>query len=238
VVSKSGWQGLYCHLGTLGKDIREGDGVKKRLAALGVFVAALSLSIVVFWRHAPIFSTIESPDKTYVLHLRGKRSRPALPVIMHWVYCEAYRNGRQVIRRQQLHSGDGFDPGFDDLYPDHTWVSSSTLMFHRGEVGEDGLDTVNVTNNTSKPIKFLRVQSGEMFLLLDLPPQTRTKLSPSAQTWLSWLEVEGQFEDGKSIPYKGVNFTIKVKGPFTYEIAINDDGPTISSSQLPVYRRE
>ena len=38
----------------------------------------------------------------------------------------------------------------------------------------------------------------------------------------------------------GVNFPIdpNLKGPFSYEIAINEDGPTISSSQLPVYRPE
>jgi hypothetical protein len=76
--------------------------------------------------------------------------------------------------------------------------------------------------------------------MFDLQPHARTKLYASTQTWLSWLEVDGEFADGKDIPYKGVNFTINrgLPGPFTYEIAINDDGPTISSSQLSVYRPE
>ena len=197
--------------------------------------------MVAYWnlQGPPVFSTIESPDKTYVVHLRGKRTRPAFPWMMHWVYCDLYRNGQQVIRRRQLHSGDWLDPGFDDLYSNHTWISSSALMFHRGKVGERGLDTVNITNNTSKAIRFLQVGSVGMFLLFDLPPQARMKLSASTQTWTNWVEAEGEFADGKSIPWKGVNFhNPSVKGPFTYDIVINDDGPTISSPDLPVYRPE
>ena len=197
--------------------------------------------MVVYWKlqGPPIFATIESPDKTYLVHLRGKRTRPAFPWWMHWVYCDLYRNGEPVIRLRQVHSGDGFDPGFDDLYTTHTWVSNSTLMFHRGKVGERGLDTVNITNNTSKPIRFLEVGAVEKFLLFDLPPQGRIKLSASAQTWSPWVEVEGEFADGKGLPWKGVNFTDpNLKGPFTYDIVISDNGLSISSPELPVYRPE
>ncbi len=214
--------------------------MKKRLISLAVFVATLAFAIVVFWtlKAPPNFSTIESPDKTYVVHLRGKRSRPAFPWTTHWVYCDLYRNGEQVIRRRQLHSGDGFDPGFDDLYTNHRWLNSSTLILHRGDIGESGFDTLNVTNNTSKPIRFLKIGAVEMFLLFDLQPHARVTLSSSSQTWLSWLTVEGEFEDGTSIPWEGVNFIIDKQGPFTYEITTNADGPTISSSQVPVYRPE
>ena len=214
----------------------------KALVALGAFVATISLSIFAFAAlgQAPLITTIESPDKTYLVHLNGKKSRPAVPLIMHSVYFDLFRQGKPIVRGRKLHSGDWFDPAFDDLYSQHAWANSSTLKFYRQSAPDANGDTLNVTNNASKAIKFLRLQSTELFLLFDLKSQARAKLSASPQTWLSWIAVEGEFEDGTSIPRKGINFKIdpSLKGPFTYEIAISDDGPTISSSHLPVYISE
>lgn len=212
----------------------------KAVVVLCLLVGAVSLSVLAFATSACVapVTRIESPDKTYVLHLRGSTSRPDVPLIEHSVYFDLYRHGKQVVREGKLHSGDWFDPAFENLYGDYTWVNSSTLIFHRRRGRKESRDNVNLTNNTSKSITFLRVQSGDLFLLFDLKPGAQASLSASPQTWLSWITAEGQFEDGRSIPRQGVNFQIEpgLKGPFTYEIVINNDGPTISSSQLPVYR--
>lgn len=212
----------------------------KRIIALSAFIGAISLSIFLFMKvsRGPLIATTESPDKTYKLQLHGRKSRPMVPILEHAVYFDLFRRGTEVSSRQKLHSGDWFDPAFENLYTDHSWVNNSTLMFYREIEAPEGRDIVNVTNNTARPIKFLQVTTPELFLIFDLQPQARTRLSASGQTWLSWIVVEGEFEDGTSIPWKGVNFTIAsgLKGPFTYDVAINDDGPTISSPQLPVYR--
>jgi len=214
--------------------------MSRRLVALGTFVGAIVLSIFAFRTagHRPVFFTTESPDKTYVVLLRGKEFRPRLPITEHSVYSDVYRHGELVTSGRELHSGDWFDPAFENLYNGYEWVNSSTLMFHRRRGHEGAFDTLNVTNNTSNSIKFLRVQSVEMFLLFDLKPKARVNLSASPQSWLSWINVEGEYEDGTSIPSKGVNFEIDTsqRGPFTYEITINDDGATISSSKLRAYR--
>jgi hypothetical protein len=212
----------------------------RRLATLGTFVGAIVLSIFAFMTvgHMPVISTIESPDKTYVVLLRGKDSGPRLPIIEHAVYSDVYRNGELIARGQKLHLGDWFDPAFKHLYTAHAWVNKSTLMFHRRKTDEGPFDTLNITNNSSKSIRFLRLQAIDMFLLFDLKPQARVSLSASPQTWLSWVTATGEFEDGTNIRYNAENFQIdtRQRGPFTYDIKINEDGPTISSSQLRVYR--
>ena len=212
----------------------------RRLVALSTFLGAIVLSIFAFKTigHMPVIYTTESPDKTYAVLLRGKDFRPRLPIIEHSVYFDLYRNGEQVARGREIHSGDWFDPAFENYYPGYVWVNSSTLMFHRRKGDEEAFDTLNITNNTSKSIKFLRVQAIDMFLLFDLKPQARVSLSASPQTWFSWVTAKGEFEDGTRIRYNAENFEIdnRQRGPFTYEITINEDGPTISNSKLRVYR--
>lgn len=210
------------------------------LVVMSTFVGAIVLSIFAFQTigHLRVISTIESPDKTYVVLLRGKASRPRLPITAHSVYADVYRHGELITRGQELHYGDWFDPAFENLYPGYTWVNNSTLMFHRRNGHEGALDTLNVTNNTSKSIKFLRVQARDMFLLFDVKPQAQVNLSASPQTWLSGVIAEGEFEDRTSIAFKQVSYQIDtwMKGPFTYEITINEAGATISNSKLREYR--
>lgn len=214
----------------------------KGIVALGAFVGAVAISICVFatMGQAPLISTITSPDNTYVVNLSGRKSRPLLPIIEHAVYVDLFRHSQPIMRGRKLHSGDWFDPAFENLYPHHSWENTSTLKFHRGNEPDQGRDTLNVTNNTSKTIKFLRVQAGELFLLFDLKAQDQTKLSAFPRTWLAGIIVEGEFEDGKRIPRKVVEFLIErdMKGPFTYHVTINEGGPTVTSPQLPEYRPE
>lgn len=214
----------------------------KGIVALGAFLGAVAISICVFatMGHALLISTITSPDNTYVVNLSGRKSRPVLPIIEHAVYVDLFRHGQPIMRGRKLHSGDWFDPAFENLYPEYSWENISTLKFHRGKEPEQSWDTLNVTNNTSKTIKFLRVQARELFLLFDLRAQAHTKLSAFPQTWLAGIMVEGEFEDGKPIPRTLVEFLIErdMKGPFTYEVAINEGGPTVTSPQLLEYRPE
>lgn len=212
----------------------------KLILVLVVLLGAISFSIVKYgpFGQDPLISRIESPDKVFVVRLTGRKTRPALPLVEHSIHFDLFRGSKAVVLRRKLHSGYWFDAGFEDSYPEHTWVNSSTIMFHRRISQEGSRDTLNLTNNTSKSISYLRIQSGDLFLLFDLKPQAKTTLDSYPQTWLSWITVEGEFEDGESIPMKGVNFSISsnLKGPFKYEISINDNGPKISSPQLVEYQ--
>src|ERR1700752_3724260 len=114
----------------------------KALLALTAFAVAISLSIFGFAgaSRATLISTIESPDKTYLLHLKGKKSRPTVPLIEHSVYFDLYRNGKPIVWGRKLHSGGWFDPAFENLFGDHSWVNSSTLIFARRQGREGGRD--------------------------------------------------------------------------------------------------
>ena len=208
----------------------------KAILVLVLLLGAISLSIVGYLHFAqePLISTIESPDKTYVLHLTGKKTRPSLPLIVHSVYFDLFRGNEAVVLKRKLHSGYWLDAAFEDSYPRHNWVARSVIMFHRENIHEVSRDTLTLTNNSNKPISYLRVQSVDLFLLFDLKPQSKITLSAYPQTWLSWITVEGEFEDGQIIKKSGTNFSVdpKLKGPFRYEISINESGPRIESPQL------
>ena len=99
-------------------------------------------------------------------------------------------------------------------------------MFKRESGDENERDTLILSNNTNKQIRYLRVQAVDLFLVFDLKPKSQMKLSAYPQTWLSWITVEGKFDGGERISKQGTNFSIesKMKGPFQYEISINENG--------------
>jgi len=182
------------------------------------------------------FASIESPDKTYVVNLRGRKSSPRSMFVMHSVYFDLYRRGERVVRGQLLHDGDSFDPGFEDLYRDHTWLNNSTLMFHNEKMS-DQPDTLSIINEASKPIKFLQIKinSVELFLLFDLGRQARATLSFRPQRDEGWITVEGEFEDGTRVVAARISYYVvpSSEGPFKEEITIDDDASMAGPHSSP-----
>lgn len=176
------------------------------------------------------FASTASPDKTYTVNLRGRKSSPRYKFVMHSVYFDLYRRGDRVLRGQLLHDGDSFDPGFEDLYPIHTWLNNSTLMFHDGKMA-DQPDSISIVNEASKPIKFLQIEINavELFLLFDLSRQARATLSFRPQRDDGWITVEGEFEDGTPIVAAKISYFVNPgsKGPFNEEITIGDDASMV-----------
>ena len=195
-------------------------------------VVAIPILFLVVVNNLPArqFASIESPDKTYVVNLRGKKSRSRYLFIAHSVYVDLYRRGERVVRGQELHYGDLLDDGFEDLYPDHTWLNNSTLVFHNGKMA-DQPDTLSIFNDASKPIRFLQItiNSVELFLLFDLSRQARATLSFRPQRDEGWITVEGEFEDGTKVVAAKVTYYVvpSSKGPFKEEITIDDNASMV-----------
>ena len=206
------------------------------LLCLAVIAIPILFLVVLNNLPAPQFSTIESPDKTYTVNLRGRKSSPRYWFLMHSVYFDLHRRGEQVVRRQLLHDGDRFDPGFEDLYPDHTWLNNSTLLFHDGKMA-DQPDTLTIINEASQPIKFLQVKinSVELFLLFDLDRQARATVPFLPQRDEGSLTIEGEFEDGTRLNWTRVSYYVFPgdKRPYKEEIAINDDALTVRPPWSP-----
>ena len=195
-------------------------------------VVAIPIVFLVIWNNLPArqFASIESPDKTYTVNLRGRKSSPRYNFVMHSVYFDLYRSGGRVVRGQLLHDGDSFDPGFEDLYPDHTWLNNSTLKFHNGEMA-DQPDILTIINDASKPIKFLQIKinSVELFLLFDLDRQARATVSFRSQRDEGSLTIDGEFEDGTRVNWTRVTYYVRPddKRPLKEEVTIDDNGATI-----------
>lgn len=210
---------------------------KSTLAVVLLGVVLLSLIVYTVFAQETSIATTTSPDKTYVLRLTGQKSRPKVPLIVHSVYFDLFRNNEPLALKRVLHSGFWLDAAFENSYPKHSWVSNSVVMFKRESGDENERDTLILSNNTNKQIRYLRVQAVDLFLLFDLKPKSHTKLSAYPQTSLSWITAEGEFDGGDIISKQGTNFSIEseIKGPFQYEITVNEDGLRIESPQLRKY---
>ena len=91
----------------------------------------------------------------------------------------------------------------------------------------DQPDFVTITNDASKPIKFLQIEINEieLFLLFDLNRQARATLSFRPQRDEGWMTIEGEFEDGTKVVASKVTYYVvpNSKGPFKETITITDD---------------
>lgn len=207
------------------------------LLLAGVSIVGLIVTRAYFAR--PLFSTITSPDGALSLRLRGDPTGPIQPIIDHSVYFDLFHKGQPVLINKYLHSGDWFDPSFNNLYRQHDWVTNSAIRFSWESVAAAKCDALVVVNHAKQRISYLNLKSRDLFLLFDLGPGSETRLCASPQSSrssLSWLDVEGEFADGKPIPWEGTNFEIDRDGPLEYQIVITSEGARILSSQLREYR--
>jgi hypothetical protein len=98
-------------------------------------------------------------------------------------------------------------------------------------------DELSVVNQTGRVIRYLKVTAWNDFLLLELQPQTTTRLLDGPQTDkgadISWVGGFGQFDDGRNFNNWGRNFTIrdKYKSPSHYCIFIEEDRVVVQSRE-------
>lgn len=202
-----------------------------------VLVVTLIAGIVAFWflsRPPALFAT-SSPSKTYMVELTGDKSRPLFPVIEHEVGFNVFKHDNRIIKNAYAHSGDWFDISFELAYPEHTWVDENILRFGRDlNVPESRKDMLSLANHSGKVIKYLKINAKDMFLIFDMQPRSTLSLSSSHQSWLSWIECEGEFIDGERISWSGVNFFHRdtLGEPMRYCISVHEGGLRIESAQI------
>jgi hypothetical protein len=219
------------------------NGKVARILLLVVALSGCVLALItwtVFGRR-PLIASLRSPDDQLVLRLKGDPTRPNQPIFDSTVYFDLFRGEQPVLLDKYLHSGDFFDPCFNDLYPQHRWISNSAIRFMREDIAGEKFDTLVLRNETDQTIRYLEIESRDKFLVFDLPARSQVRLSAAPQSAsradLSWLNVEGEFADGRAISWMGTNFMIDGhQGPFEYGITISPNGAQILSSQLAEYR--
>jgi hypothetical protein len=202
-------------------------GLQKTVLWCALFVAVLFLlSLSKLTAKPKAFFSTSSPGGTCTVSLTGQKERPVF--FMVEVRFDVSKGGEVFLTDKHLHSFDPLDLSFEMGYPDHRWLSESTIQFYREEYFNYGEpDTFVLVNNTGRAIKYALVESTDKFLLFDLPAESTTKLLNSPQRGdFKWLNIAGEFGDGRSIVSKPVDLAISntPRGGATYNISINADG--------------
>lgn len=153
-----------------------------------------------------IFLATNSPNKTYAVNLKGNPGRAL--VMGNEVWADIYKDGNLVLRDVWLHTTrNSFDLSFEAGFPDHRWLSENVVEFYRPGYFERGADHLEVKNQTDTPVKYLRVESYNKFLILDLQPKSSVSLKvPLPRADWQWFFVEGSSLDGKLIPENSKKF--------------------------------
>jgi hypothetical protein len=220
---------------------------KQFFAIAGTLLLALSISAFsgsCTSAERPLFhlSTI-SPNKTYKVMLDEQAVISSDRLFTkhghHEVRFTVTRDGRTILKRESLYSGGTYDDRFLDQFPTSEWLSDSVMRF--GQTANVGnRDEVVVYNETADSLSYLVVRSGkyEVFLLIDLPPNSVVKLSPEPQTDehgdSSYISASGKLNRGGLISETGRNFNVhgKYKGPAHYAIHIKDGALQITSEEF------
>lgn len=177
-----------------------------RLFGLLAFLLTLVGATAIYWRltYYRVFLTSQSPTGKYTVELTGDKGRGGL-VTYAVVKYNLLVDGRPVTRDRLAHYGDWMDISFELAYPEHAWIDEKTLRFWNEHRREDKLDTLVISNNTAKRIKFLRIKAWDMFFVFDVKPNTKQKLTFTHRTESKQISAEGEFEDRALIDY-GVSF--------------------------------
>jgi len=197
-----------------------------------VGIAALALFACCLTREAVVFRS-SSPDGRYNVEVTESSGIGALLFSTNFS-LHLRKEGKDWAKPSYL---IGFDDrqGFTDRYSKIEWVEDRTLrMFDKRNEQELG-DFVKISNQSNQSLKYLRVRTVGLHLLLDVASTTETKIyvpyfNPAANIW---IEANGEFEDGSPIPTKGVNFN---KSPLTnreqpaYCVFVTDAGVIIQSA--------
>lgn len=208
-----------------------------RLLGLLVFLVTLVAGITIYWRctYPRVWLTSTSPNGKYTVELTGDKGRGGI-LIPSVVKYNILVDGKLLTRDRPVHSGDAMDISFELAYPEHAWIDERTLRFwsnrHRRE---DLLDTLLVSNNTGKTIKFLRIKTWDMFFVFDVQPNSKLKLAFTHRSEGKQISAEGEFEDGSLINYGVYSLENRSRDPLGYCMTIDYDRVTINSPRERAY---
>jgi len=205
-----------------------------RKAAFTIILAMLG-AIAVFhfadpFDRSPSEIATASPNKTYRVYMQDR----ATEGFEHIVNFNVTKNEKPIIENEIFYS-DSNRFIYSELK--YSWAAENVLRF--GELDSSVKpDEISIINQTNKIIRYLKVNAGNSFLLLELQPRTTTRLFDRPQTNktadISWVGGFGKFDDGRSFSNWGKNFRIKGKytSPAHYCVLIKDGEIVVQSREF------
>ena len=135
------------------------------------------------------------------------------------------RNTFEVTRRGQPYAHNAYlhwdSDSFNEEYPVREWIAPNALRISRDRLDKPA-HYIEVRNEGSSPIKWLRVGAFEFFLLFDLPPGDSVRLPCAKWHGGYGFSAQGEFQDGRLIartptaqgdePARQVTFVIRDSG--------------------------
>ena len=200
-----------------------------------IIILVILAAIVIFYfadpfHRSPTELTTTSPNKTYRVHMQDREAVG----FEHVVHFNVAKNEQPLIENEIFYSDSS-----EFIYPElkYSWAGENVLRF--GELDSSVKpDEVSITNQTDKIVRYLKIDAGNSYLLLELQPQTTIRLGDRPQTDkradMSWLGGFGKFVDGRSFSNWGMNFHIsgKYTSPAHYCVFIRERDVIVQSKEF------
>ena len=206
-------------------------------AARGAWALSLIL-LCACTNHAQTERGFVSQQGSTHIKLIGNPDRPRLPFVENVLDVELrYRDWPQA-QSFELYRADFMDEGFVDRYADPVWLNESTIKFARRNLrpGSEA-DELTVTNQTSRPIDYVRVSASDLLILVNAAPgMTATyEVGRSGSSDNDYVSVGGRYHDGIPIPQTSANFSRDWDDvtPRRYVVVIRDPAVSVSSERPP-----
>jgi hypothetical protein len=180
-----------------------------------------------------------SPNKEYKVELWGDKTQPSLPFQTNVVTAKMFIRDNYKYSTQ-IHYADWFDTSFDKTYFFVDWEKDNILRLGNTKLVSEG-DSVTVTNNSSKKIRFLKFGYAiSKYLVFNLESQSKVTIHNQHSIKDEYIYVDGEFYDGEKIPTNNVNFSEtakrRIKNPFQFCISIENKESLINSVQIEGYQ--
>jgi len=216
-------------------------GIRSRpllIAVIGCCILGL-IAVAYYCLHRPsVFFSTRSPSGTYSVNLEGDGRRSFL--LFHEVRADVSKSGTPFVSDIFMHSShNAFDLSFEAGFPDARWVSDNTLELYRSEYFERGSDSLIIQNSSNKPVKYLRAQAVNKFLIFDIEPQSSISVQiPASRGDTQSIAVWGTFNDNQEIVFyqKGFDRHSTQRVHTNYQIRITpsevqiEEVPTVTAN--------
>ena len=209
-------------------------------AALTIILVILG-AIAIFYFANPFHSSptelsTMSPNKTYKVYMQDREAEG----FEHIVHFNVAKAEKPFIENKIFYSDSS-----QFIYPElkYSWAAENVLRF--GEFDSSMKpDEISVINQTNKVIRYLKIDAGNSYLLLEVQPQTTTRLLDHPQTDqradISWIGGFGHFDDGSGFSNWGMNFHIR--GKYTslahYCVFIRDGEVVVQSREFEGFKTD
>lgn len=174
-----------------------------RILLLIGFVAILYLGLAAVLNHRKV-ETLQSPDGTYLVTLRGQKERPLF--FTAELSFDVTKGGQVLCPSSYLHSADAFDLSFEAGFPNREWPKENVLRFYdKRRFERHSASKLRVQNRTESKLECLKVfTSFDKILLFDLTPDLKLtfRLLPRKVQFLRFLLRAGHIRRGRHLPLK------------------------------------